>query len=46
MCGIVGFSSPGLKAAEAIRVDHRKPLRATVMFELWRRRWLGKGTPS
>jgi asparagine synthase (glutamine-hydrolysing) len=26
------------------RVDHRKPLWALLMFELWRRRWLGKGT--
>lgn len=28
------------------RVDHRKPLWALLMFELWRRRWLGKGTSS
>ena len=25
-------------------VDHRKPLWALLMFELWRRRWLEKGT--
>lgn len=25
-------------------VDHRKPLWTLLMFELWRRRWLGKGS--